>query len=193
MEYDQVTELPLKITRDLCEGKNFIVTGANVGLGLEASRHLVGLGAKKVILAVRNLQAGDAAREDIEASTGIRGVAEVWHLDLSQRSSVQSFATKAIETFDRIEAIIENAGVAGAGAKDDEGQLLTITVNVTNTFLLLLLLLPKLRADSKTFGYQPRVSVVTSGTGLELGDYWATVADDAVTNLNADTEIGMKA
>ncbi|KAJ5225752.1 hypothetical protein N7468_006977 [Penicillium chermesinum] len=192
MEYTQVTELPLVISSELCAGRNFIVTGTNVGLGLEAARHLVGVGAKKVILAVRNLEAGEAARADIDASTGTTGVAEVWHLDLSQRSSVQSFAAKAIETIDRIDAVIENAGVAAAGTKDHEGQLLTVTVNVVNTFLLLLLLLPKLRADAKTFGYKPRVSVVSSDSAEFIKDYWPLIADDPIAKMHADPDIGMK-
>lgn len=193
MEYNQVTELPLNINSDICSGKTYIVTGANVGLGLEACRHLVSAHAKKVIMAVRNIQAGEAARADIEGSTGIKGVAEVWNLDLAKPSSVQSFADKAIESLDRIDALIENAGVAHTERMDDgDGQLLSITVNVVNTFLLLLLLLPKLRADAKAFGFKPRVAVLTSDSALALGEYWPVVADDCIAKINADQDIGMK-
>ncbi|EHK25777.1 uncharacterized protein TRIVIDRAFT_32783 [Trichoderma virens Gv29-8] len=187
----QKRELPLTISKELCAGRTYIVTGANVGLGLEASRHLVGVGAGKVIMAVRNLEAGEAAKEDIVASTGIEGVAEVWHLDLSSYSSVRAFATKATESLERIDAIIENAAVAGSGTKA-EGHHLTLTVNVISTFLLAMLLLPKLRLDSAKFGYYPRLSIVTSGTGLDLGDYWAKIAEDPIVNMDEDGELGMK-
>ncbi|UKZ74941.1 putative secondary metabolism biosynthetic enzyme [Trichoderma virens FT-333] len=187
----QKRELPLTISKELCAGRTYIVTGANVGLGLEASRHLVGVGAGKVIMAVRNLEAGEAAKEDIVASTGIEGVAEVWHLDLSSYSSVRAFATKATESLERIDAIIENAAVAGSGTKA-EGHHLTLTVNVISTFLLAMLLLPKLRLDSTKFGYYPRISIVTSGTGLDLGDYWAKIAEDPIVNMDEDGELGMK-
>ncbi|KAL7933151.1 hypothetical protein V8C35DRAFT_280985 [Trichoderma chlorosporum] len=148
----QTLDLPLKISKELCAGRTYIVTGANVGLGLEAARHLVGVGASKVILAVRNLKAGEAAKKDVEASTGINGVAEVWHLDLSSYASVRAFASKAVETLERIDAIIENAAVAGLEEKA-EGHHLTTTVNVISTFLLAVLLLPKLRSDAAKFGY----------------------------------------
>jgi NADP-dependent 3-hydroxy acid dehydrogenase YdfG len=42
-------------------GKTAIVTGSNVGLGREACRHMVRLGASQVILACRNVEKGKAA------------------------------------------------------------------------------------------------------------------------------------
>lgn len=187
----QKRELPLNITKEICAGRTYIVTGANVGLGLEAARHLVGVGAAKVILAVRNLEAGEAAKKDIEASTGIKGVAEVWHLDLSSYASVRAFASKAVDMLERIDAVIENAAVAGSGGTA-EGHHLTLTVNVISTFLLAVLLLPKLRSDSAKYGYTPRLSIVSSGTGLDLGEYWSKIANDPIVNMDADDELGMK-
>lgn len=64
-------------------GQTIIITGSNVGLGYEAARHFTRLGAAKVILAVRNCQAGEEAKRSIELSTHITGVCEVWQLDLA--------------------------------------------------------------------------------------------------------------
>lgn len=186
----QTQDIPLLITKELCAGRTYIVTGANIGLGLEAARHLVGIGAEKVILAVRNLEAGEEAKKDIEQSTGIKGVAEVWHLDLSSFASVRAFAFKAIETLERIEALIQNAGVASAFG-EAEGRHIALTVNVTSTFLLAFLLLPKLRSDAAKFGYIPRISIVSSGTGLDLGEYWAKIAEDPMVKMDEDKELGM--
>lgn len=58
-------------------GQTIIVTGSNVGLGLEAARHFTRLNAEKIILAVRNLEKGDVAKKSIEESTGRTGVIEV--------------------------------------------------------------------------------------------------------------------
>jgi NAD(P)-dependent dehydrogenase (short-subunit alcohol dehydrogenase family) len=187
----QARELPLHVSSDLCKGKTYIVTGANVGLGLEAARHLVAVGAAKVILAVRNVAAGEAARESIEASTGITGVAEVWRLDLADYGSVRSFARQAIDKLERIEAVIENAAVAGA-AGTAEGHKLDLTVNVLSTFLLAILLLPKLRSDAAKFNYQPRLSFVSSGTALDLGEYWKQIAEDPIRKMDDDENVGMK-
>ncbi|KAH6857122.1 hypothetical protein B0I37DRAFT_403532 [Chaetomium sp. MPI-CAGE-AT-0009] len=76
--------LPLPTTPSPFASQTLIITGANTGLGLEAARHFVALGAARVILAVRNLSAGEAAARDIAASTGREGVAEAWELDLAR-------------------------------------------------------------------------------------------------------------
>ena len=187
----QETDIPLKISEELCSAKTYIVTGANVGLGLEAARHLVGVGASKVILAVRNLEAGETARADIESTTGIKNVAEVWPLDLASYESVKSFAAKANE-LERLDAVIENAAIAGMGDKFAEGHRIPITVNVVSTFYLAALLLPKLRADAAKFGYIPRLSIVTSGTGLDLDDYWKSIADDPINKIDSSDELAGK-
>lgn len=50
-------------------GKTVIITGSNTGLGREAARHIARLGAETIILAVRSLRKGEAAKRDIEQST----------------------------------------------------------------------------------------------------------------------------
>ncbi|KFY31547.1 hypothetical protein V493_01004 [Pseudogymnoascus sp. VKM F-4281 (FW-2241)] len=128
----QPHNLPLRISREICAGKTYIVTGANISLGLEATKHLVAAGAAKVIMAVRNISAGEAAKAGIEAATGTSGVAEVWALDLASYDSVKAFAARAVEELERIDALIENAGVAAfdrydatrsvAAAEDEQGR-----------------------------------------------------------------------
>lgn len=108
--YSQLFVTP-KYPEQSCKGQVYIVTGANTGLGFEASRHLVRLGADKVILACRNLEKGEAAVKDIEVNTKRIGVAEVWSLDLSSFESVKEFAKK-VDTLPRIDAIVENAGMS---------------------------------------------------------------------------------
>lgn len=94
------------------EGQTVIVTGSNVGLGREAARHIARLGASKLILAVRNLEAGDKAKKDIETSTRIKSdIIEVWKLDLASYDSVKAFAARAAE-LPQIDVLLENAGVA---------------------------------------------------------------------------------
>ncbi len=142
-------------------GQTVIVTGSNVGLGFEAARHFVRLGADKVILAVRNQQKGEQAKQAIEASTQRLGVAEVWPLDLSSYESVKQFAERA-SGLQRIDAVVENAGITTMEFRMIEQDESTITTNVVSTFLLALLLLPKLRETSAKFNVQPRLSIVSS-------------------------------
>ncbi|KAH7145361.1 hypothetical protein B0J13DRAFT_553409 [Dactylonectria estremocensis] len=145
------------------EGKTVIITGANSGLGFEAAQHVVKLGAAKVIMAVRSIEKGEAAKRAIQESTGCdTGVLDVWALDLSSYASVKAFAASATAELPRIDALIENAGIASlewSMAEDNESML---TVNVVSTFLLGLLLLPKLRETAARYNTRPNLTIVTS-------------------------------
>ncbi|EXJ83369.1 hypothetical protein A1O1_06990 [Capronia coronata CBS 617.96] len=144
-------------------GKTVIVTGSNTGLGKEAARHFARLGASKVILAVRNTKAGEAAKQDIESTTHCASdVVEIWALDLSSFESVKAFAERATKNLSRIDVLLENAGIAVAKYDVAEGHERTITVNVISTFLLALLLLPKLEATAQKFNTQPHLTIVSS-------------------------------
>jgi NAD(P)-dependent dehydrogenase (short-subunit alcohol dehydrogenase family) len=78
-----------------------IVTGANSGIGRAAARALAGAGAH-VVLAVRNIDKGQAAAADMP------GKAEVRELDLASLASVRKFAAG----WDgEIDLLINNAGV----------------------------------------------------------------------------------
>lgn len=144
-----------------CTGKTIIVTGANIGLGKEAARHFVRLNASKVIMAVRSLEKGEAARKDIESTTGRTGIAEVWSLDLSSYASVQEFATKC-QSLSRIDALVANASIATHKYSVFEDNESTITVNVVSTFLLILLILPALRKSALRWNIMSVVTVVAS-------------------------------
>lgn len=142
-------------------GQTVIVTGSNVGLGLEAARHFTRLNAEKVILAVRNLEKGEAAKESIEATTNRTGVIEVWQLDLSSYESVKQFVRKA-EGLKRLDVVVENAGIATPKFQVAEDNESTITTNVVSTFLLGLMILPKLRETATKFNVTPHLAVVSS-------------------------------
>ena len=158
--YSQFFFTPPYPTNDFA-GQTIIVTGANTGLGLEAARHLVRLNAEKVILAVRNIQKGEAAKKSIEGSEKKTGVAEVWELDLANHQSVQRFAKRA-EGLKRLDAVSENAAIYTFQFTIVDGNESTMTVNVINTFLLALLLLPKMRETAVKFNVVPRISLVAS-------------------------------
>ena len=154
-----ITKLPYP-THSL-SGQTIIVTGSNTGLGLEAARHFTRIGATKVILAVRTVSKGETAKESIESSTNRKGVVEVWQLDLSSYESVKDFAKK-VQKLDRLDALVENAGIATGKYSKLEDNESTITTNVVSTFLLALLLLPKLRESGQKFNITPHLTIVSS-------------------------------
>ncbi|KAK0934131.1 hypothetical protein LTR29_014319 [Friedmanniomyces endolithicus] len=144
-----------------CTGKTIIVTGANTGLGKEAARKFVQLGAEKVILGCRNAGKGEAAKREIEASEGREGVVEVWELDLGDYGSVGRFVERA-KGLRRLDVVVENAGINTNKFVEVGGNESTITVNVVSTFLLALLILPKLQETAKLQGTTPNLTIVSS-------------------------------
>lgn len=158
---EQVTTRPPYPTFDF-SGKTIIVTGANIGLGKEAVKHFVRLKAERVIMTVRSITKGEAAKADIEAETKRAGVCEIWELDYSNYASVKSFGAKAA-TLTRIDALVLNAGLATQKFEIFEDNESTITVNVVSTTLLVLLLLPILRNSASKWNIVPVVTIVSSG------------------------------
>ena len=144
-----------------------LVTGANVGLGKEAVKHFVNLGASRVIATVRTKGRGQAALEEIEAETKKTGVVELWELDYSKYSSVLAFGERARRELGgesgRLDKVVLNAGIATEKWELFEGHESTIEVNVIASALLALLLLPILRTNAERFHTEPVLSVVSSG------------------------------
>ena len=159
--YSQLFVTPPKPTTDLT-GKTVLVTGSNVGLGKEAARHYTRLNASTVILCVRSLEKGEAARLDIESSTGRTNVVKVMHLDMSSYASVLDFARQASESLSRLDIAILNAGVLRKTWEIYEQDESTITVNVVSTFLLAFALLPKMRDTATKFNTRPTLTIVSS-------------------------------
>src|SRR5271166_1455845 len=90
-------------------GRTAVITGANTGLGYETAAVLAGRGAR-VVLAVRNLERGKQAVARITAATPGAEV-ELQELDLTSLESVRAAAAQLRSGHDRIDLLINNAGV----------------------------------------------------------------------------------
>lgn len=90
-------------------GRTAVITGANTGLGYETARALASNGAR-VVLAVRNLDKGKAAADLIARRYPGADVA-VQELDLTSLESVRAAADQLRAGHDRIDLLINNAGV----------------------------------------------------------------------------------
>ncbi|KAJ7770986.1 hypothetical protein DFH07DRAFT_734983, partial [Mycena maculata] len=91
--------------------RTFLISGNNSGLGLAAARHLARMKASHLVLAVRDLNKGAQAKEDIISQTDFKGIIDVWELDRSKFESVKSFAEKANSTLRRVDCALINAGI----------------------------------------------------------------------------------
>lgn len=90
-------------------GRVAVITGANSGLGLETTRELARAGAT-VVLAVRSLERGEAAIEDIRTDQPDAEL-RLQELDLASLDSIRAAADQLGEDFDRIDLLLNNAGV----------------------------------------------------------------------------------
>ena len=130
------------------QGQTGLVTGSNIGLGLEASRQLLSLRIGRIILAVRDLTKGENARQEL-AHAAPWAIIEVWHLDMSSYTSIQAFAQKC-STLSRIDFAILNAGILKVEMEinNSTGHEEVVQVNYLSTAFLALLLLPILAAKT---------------------------------------------
>ncbi|KAJ9495856.1 hypothetical protein H2202_008650 [Exophiala xenobiotica] len=152
---------------DSFAAQTIIVTGSNVGLGFEAARHFYRLNCARLILAIRTVSKGQTAKEDIVRSVRHRTdgaeAIEVWPLDLTSTVSTLSFAEKVKSELDRVDVVLENAGIATQSWHVTEGFESVIQVNVINTLLLALCLLPKLTETKNKFpDSTPHLEIVSS-------------------------------
>ncbi|KAK0617121.1 hypothetical protein B0T14DRAFT_538750 [Immersiella caudata] len=169
---EQFTTLPLPSPSPAQLSKlpssTYIVTGANTGLGLETARHLIALGASQVVLAVRNLSAGETAKASILESTScdVKRVS-VWSLDLSSYASIKGFAERA-KGLERVDGVVCNAGVYMDRWEVADGEEeVSLRVNVAGTVLLGLLVMPKLMETERRFqGVKSRMVFVVSTLGF---------------------------
>ncbi|CAK7563757.1 MAG: hypothetical protein SEPTF4163_001633 [Sporothrix epigloea] len=148
-------------------GQTILVTGANVGLGLEAVRHVARLGAARVIVACRSVEKAEAAvanvRQSLTPEQNAACALEAWDMDLGSFASVAAFGRRAVAKLDRLDAVIENAGISvGTDFTLLEGYESTITVNVLSVFYLALLLLPLQRRTAVQHNVRPRLTIVSS-------------------------------
>lgn len=91
------------------QGKIIIITGANSGLGFEASRVLSAKGAH-IVMAVRNLQKGKEAVEKIKKENASAKL-ELMQLDLADFNSIRKFSEEFYAKHTQLHVLINNAGV----------------------------------------------------------------------------------
>jgi NAD(P)-dependent dehydrogenase (short-subunit alcohol dehydrogenase family) len=86
--------------------KKVLVTGANVGLGKECAGQLASIeGIEKIYLGCRNQKKAEAAKADLETSTG-KQIYEVVIIDITDLASVR----KAVASLEAIDGLVMNAG-----------------------------------------------------------------------------------
>ena len=142
---------PALLEKDL-SNKVYIVTGANSGIGLGTVTQLAKQGAT-VVLCCRRVEAGQACAAQI---TG--GKVEVMALDLADLDSVRSFVESFLAKHDRLDGLINNAGVMNTPLwRTKQGFEMQLGTNHLGHFALTAGLTPLLKKSAPS-----RVVVIAS-------------------------------
>ncbi len=132
------------LQKDL-SGRVYIVTGANSGAGLATATQLARQGSH-VVGGCRRV---DAGKEAFAKLASARGSAEVMELDLASLASVRRFTEAFITKHDRLDGLVNNAGIMVCPeGKTEEGFETQFGVNYLGHFLLTELLLETLKASA---------------------------------------------
>ncbi|KAL2069922.1 hypothetical protein VTL71DRAFT_14601 [Oculimacula yallundae] len=150
------------------QGKVFIVTGGNTGVGYALIKLLYGTGAT-IYMASRNKAKADKAIKDLlETTPAPKNPSKLkfLQLDLNDLLSVKAAATTFAQQESRLDVLWNNAG-AGANAVDPNARTvqdldLMIGANIVATLLFSTLLVPQLKAASVSTVGQPARVVWTS-------------------------------
>lgn len=128
--------------------KTILVTGSTDGIGLETARMLAALG-HHVLLHGRDPAKLAAARKELSAVPGA-GPVESRLADLSRMEEVGALARAVAERHDRLDVLVNNAGVfRTARPVTNEGLDVRFAVNTIAPWLLTRLLLPLLATDGR--------------------------------------------
>ena len=166
------------------DGRTFVITGANSGLGLATARALGPAGAR-VVLAVRDVARGR------EAATTIDGDTEVRPLDLADLASVRAFA----DDWDgELDVLINNAGVmAIPEQRTADGFEMQIGTNHLGHFALTNLLLPHIgdRVVTVSSVMHRAGSIRLDDLNWERGGYksWRAYGQSKLANLLFTSEL----
>ncbi|MHC4777174.1 MAG: SDR family oxidoreductase [Planctomycetota bacterium] len=166
-------------------GKVIAVTGANAGIGRATAEGLAGMGAT-ILACGRNPTKLSEAAEAIRVSTGNDRV-QTFVADLSSMAEVRSLAANIHESTDRLDVLINNAGVGvDRRVETVDGFELIFTVNYLAVFVLTTELLPLLKASAPSRVVTVSSALHTSVKTLDLEDLqsrkrfkWATAYNSA--------------
>lgn len=137
-------------------GKVIVITGANTGIGKSTAKQLCAQGAH-VIIGCRDESKAKEAIADIQSQLIKEGThtkgGQVVHfaLDLSDLSSIKSFAKLISSKYKRVDVLINNAGLANRG-KTKYGLEQLFQVNYLGHFLLFRELTPLLQSKDSNQG-----------------------------------------
>ncbi|KAJ7490134.1 hypothetical protein B0H11DRAFT_2009606 [Mycena galericulata] len=144
---------PLELASADFQGKTVVITGGNRGIGFEAAKHFAQMNVERLILACRNVDAGNLAVKQISEATGHNSTT-CWPLDMGSFTSICTFARRIQDENIHVDILVGNAAIMNSKLSTTQDNWETmLQVNYLSNVLLTILLLPCLshpEANSKT-------------------------------------------
>jgi 3-oxoacyl-[acyl-carrier protein] reductase len=161
------------------ENKVAIVTGGGTGIGRGVALALAGEGARVVVCGRRM----DRLEQTAHAIRQAGGSALAVQADVSEAQDVDRLVAKTMETYDKIDILINNAGIADGGELhnlDPETWDRVMQTNLRGPFLTMRRVLPVMRLQGSG-----HIINISSESGLEFyaGDTVYGVSKHALNDL----------
>jgi len=124
-----------------------LVTGANSGIGKSTAHALATMNAT-VVMVCRDRRRAEPVRDEIKSATGNQDL-ELMICDLSSQTDIRRFAAEFINSHNRLDVLVNNAGVVvRQRSLTEDGIETTFAVNHLGYFLLTHLLLDLLKQSA---------------------------------------------
>ena len=154
-----------KHCKNSLENKTIFITGGNSGIGFEATRNFVHLGAS-IIWGCRNLEKAEASRAKIVEEFAYANISIV-QVDLADTNSIQKCVENLVKNNTKIDVVYNNAGVFRIPqGKTKQNFDLVIGTNLVGTYALNKLLLEHYKNSQFIF----TTSITAMFTKLNLKD-----------------------
>ena len=179
-------------------GKVVIITGANSGLGLESTKDIADKGAT-VVMACRNLRKAEAAKAEVLQQVP-NAKLDVMELDNASLASVRAFAEAFKAKYDRLDVLLNNAGVmAIPRAETEDGFEMQFGVNHLAHFALTGLLLDVLTSTPGSRVHSVSSSAAFGGSihfddlmGEKEYNRWSAYGQSKLANAVFATELNQR-
>ena len=159
--------------------KNVIITGGNSGLGFETAKKIAKNHDFRIILACRNLEKGELAKEEIIKETENTNI-DVMKIDTSSLSSVRAFTEEYLNKYQTVDVLINNAGISAMreNGLTPEGFEIVFATNYLGHFLLTNLFINHFSTNGKIINITSDMHNPPGGLEWQGVDYFAYKAVD---------------
>lgn len=128
--------------------KTILITGTTSGIGLEAARELAAAGHRLLLHGRDRARLAEVAEELV--AEGATSPVETFAADLSRLSEAAALADAVVAAHDRLDVLINNAGVFRTKeTRTPEGLDVRFVVNTIAPFILTKRLLPRMHAAGR--------------------------------------------